>query len=1278
MTEEFDDVPVSHDGNIVEHPIHDVLREDYSAYAASVIEGRALTSALDGMKPVHRAILFAMYQMGCLPTKSSTKSARIVGETIGKYHPHGDGAAYDAMANLTQSWRLQHPLITGQGNFGSIDGDSPAAMRYCFSRDTLLATERGLLRFDELVSEREFDALSDGESLSWQEKPYRVGEHPHLDRHLDNAKIDKGKSEQENYTLATLVSLLENQGIEISRCDFGVSQMPLKGILMKSLNLPEKAVKLVYSGVHETVRVQTQDGYEARCTPNEPFYVRINGVDEDNVGFKEAENLSEYDSIALSRTLVPPQSPICPESGYEDGRLAAQDTWQKAVNRALYDNGNMDSFSLSVPAIPLSDWDFLRFQHPSYVRDFIKGTQEESQSPTEYVLEFAREADCLLVKQLLLAFFGVVTGAAGKDADDNKWLLTINRSDHDLRRFDRFQSDIDWSEYFDEFGGELPMEERLYFSPVQSVEVMGEIPVYDLTVENSHVFTANGMLVHNTEAKLSEIGYHGLFENLNENVVEWQNNYDNKEKEPVILPVSYPVLWVNGTKGIAVGLAADLPTHNLKETVDALLAYQKKPNISEEEIAKIMPAPDFPTGGKVSGLDGYLEALKTGKGQVTVTAHFRLEDGLGNVVWDSKNPDAEKEYDEEKIRKRNRKSADAKLIRNRVLVVYEIAYGVAKGKIFESIQNELRNKSNPMLNEWIAAFQDESNAEEPVRLAFYLKNNVHDAPQIIFNHLCKFAGIRSQIYYKVIALDENKKHGYFGIRRYFETFLDFRRRIVTRRTRYRLDKLSEQLHLLQGLKRVLTDTKRIAGFVELLQQSKTTEDNRKAVMDFYGLDDVQAQAVLAMSISKLSGMELPKILKEVDDKEAQAAQLQGILDNPEQVETIIRDELRAFAKKYGTERMTTLSYENTDLKKEDFIKKEDCIVVLTQEGYIKRSSQDSINAQKRNGKGRQSIEMYEDDKVNMLVNTNSHDYILFFTSKGEVLASKVFDIPDGGNSSRGKHIHNLFPQVNLNYQDIIAMLNVESFDSPQYVLMASAAGKVRRSSLSEYKGALKRNGLSGMTAKDKDYWVSARLCRDNDQVIMVSNQANVLRFALNNENLKPVKRTSIGLDGMRLGKGEILKDVLIVPVEESQMLWKQEERDVLVRDDENGEIIQFGKRFTKTGTEQVNVLDNSLINKGKYLLSVSEKGMGKRTPLDEVVLKSRGGTGANIMRTGKKTGDLFAKAAIVTEDDEVILSAERNAVRIAVKDIAVYGLNTVGISLMDVADSRITDIETVS
>ncbi|MDD3492671.1 MAG: DNA gyrase subunit A [Candidatus Thermoplasmatota archaeon] len=649
-----------------------------------------------------------------------------------------------------------------------------------------------------------------------------------------------------------------------------------------------------------------------------------------------------------------------------------------------------------------------------------------------------------------------------------------------------------------------------------------------------------------------------MLRDLDKETVEWRDNFDGTLKEPVILPAVLPNLLVNGASGIAVGMATNMPPHNLGEVVDALLAYLDDPEQDVPSLMQHLQGPDFPTGGIICGRRGILEAYATGKGIIKLRARTHVE---GDAI-----------------------------------IVTEIPYQTSKAGLLQKIAQLVKKE----VIEGIADLRDESD-RQGVRVVIKLKRDA--MPEVVENQLFKHTGLESTFGIINIALVDGQPK-LLSLKELMQAYVDHRRDIIQKRTTYDLLKARERKHILDGL---LTALESIDRVIELIRASSDAAQAAQQLMEAFSLSELQVKEILSMRLQSLTSMEAESLRAERKEKESLIARLDQILTTPGEIDRVIRQELQEMKERYGDPRRTTIEEGEVDVDMEALIPEEEVVIVVTSQGYIKRLSLDEYRAQNRGGKGLVGIKMKEDDAISNVLVSSTHDYVLIFSDQGIVYAVKGYQIPAGGRHSKGRAVVNLIPIEG----NIRAILSVTDFESGT-LIFATKNGIVKKTHLSRYQN-IRVTGIRALSLKEGDALVKVKLLQGDEKIVLASASGSACVF--NEKEVRPMGRVAAGVIGMRLEEGDEVVDMAIA--------------------------------------------------RGDDILTVTENGYGKRTPLEEYRVTRRGAKGVRTIITNQRNGRVVAVREVSDGDQVVLSSREGMMVRIPVDSIRRQGRNTMGVTLMN-------------
>ncbi len=658
--------------------------------------------------------------------------------------------------------------------------------------------------------------------------------------------------------------------------------------------------------------------------------------------------------------------------------------------------------------------------------------------------------------------------------------------------------------------------------------------------------------------------------------VDFMPNFDETEKEPTVLPARYPNLLVNGTTGIAVGMATNIPPHNLREIIGAVNKIidnqiEEDRDTDIEEILNIVKGPDFPTGGVILGKAGIEEAYRTGKAKIRVRAVSEIEP-MDNG-------------------------------KNRI-VVTEIPYNVNKARLIEKIAELHKDKKI----DGITDLRDES-SREGMRICIELRRDVN--PNIILNQLYKHTQLQDTFGVIMLALVDNQPK-ILNLKEMLTHYLNHQKDVVTRRTKYELNKAEERAHILEGLLIALDN---IDEVIQIIRSSADVSTAKLTLMERFGLSDAQAQAIVDMRLRALTGLERDKIQQEYNELQVLIGKLKAILSDEKVLLSVIKTEITEIAEKYGDDRRTSIGYDEYDISMEDMIPVTNTVVTFTKLGYIKRMNEDNFKAQHRGGKGIKGMDTIDDDYVVEMLMMSSHDYLLFFTNKGRVYRIKAYEIPESSRTSRGIAIVNIL-QLQPD-EKVTAMIPIEDYHEDKYLFMATADGFVKKTKITEYDN-IRKNGLTAITLRDDDKLIEVKLTDGKEDVIMVTKYGQAIRFS--ETEVRPTGRATMGVIGMNLAADDM-------------------------------------------------IIGMQMISQGKSLMTVSENGLGKCTLMTEFNTIHRGGKGVKCYKITEKTGNLIGAKAVEKDDEVMLINTAGTIIRIEVAGTALLSRITSGVKLIDLKEN---------
>ncbi|MFZ5787670.1 MAG: DNA gyrase subunit A [Acidobacteriota bacterium] len=684
----------------------------------------------------------------------------------------------------------------------------------------------------------------------------------------------------------------------------------------------------------------------------------------------------------------------------------------------------------------------------------------------------------------------------------------------------------------------------------------------------------NAAAMRYTEVRLTRLAEEMLGDDLEKETVGWQPNYDGSLQEPTVLPASFPNLLVNGSAGIAVGMATNIPPHNLGEVIDACIEVASNPDVTIAELVTRLPGPDFPTAGIIRGTAGIRQAYETGHGSVQMQARARIE---------------------------HMKKGDRYAI-----IVSELPYQVNKARLVERIAELVQAKEI----DGISDLRDESD-RDGVRVVVELRRDA--VPQVVMNKLYKLTAMQSSFNITLLAIVDNQPR-VLNLKQMLEYFLEHRKEVVTRRTRFDLERARERAHILEGLVIALDHLDEV---ITTIRRSKDPAAAKDALMAKFGLSELQAQAILEMRLQRLTALERDKIVQEHKEILALIKRLETILGDERLVLQIVVEELGEIRRKFATDRLTEILPEEAEFRVEDLIVEEDVVVTVTRSGYIKRSAVSIYRAQRRGGRGRRGAAVKDEDPVEHLFVASTHDVLLVFTSVGKVYWLKVHEVPEASPAARGKAIVNLL-QVGAD-EKVAALVAVKQFDQERFLLFATRQGKVKRTELSAYANQ-RSSGIIAVTLEEGDNLFDVRLTDGDSHVFLGTHKGMAIRF--HESDVRAMGRVAAGVRGIALKKGDFVEVLATFSADDAG--------DILV---------------------------------------VAERGFGKRTPVSEFRVQSRGGSGVMLMRVTPRTGNVAGMRHVDGSEDVLLVTAKGMMIRTRSAEVRKIGRATQGVKLMGLEET---------
>ncbi|HET7174085.1 MAG TPA: intein-containing DNA gyrase subunit A [Nocardioidaceae bacterium] len=1213
------------------------MQRAYIDYAMAVIVGRALPDVRDGLKPVHRRVLYAMYDGGYRPDRGYSKCSRVVGEVMGLYHPHGDSAIYDTLVRLGQPWVMRAPLVGGQGNFGSAGNDRPAAMRYCVTGETRVRTwDEGTVRIADLVpgAEPDSEVQVDLKVLGKDGGPVRATRLFHSGRQRTlrmSTRDGRALTGSPNHPVLTLCSVLGVPTLlwkrldEIQRGDHVVlfGQEPEEW--GETTAWQQHVALLLGAWVSEGFVSQGRAGFN---NVDEAYFAAVLAAYDEVVGgpryvssrrIASGSTLHELDVQRLDALRSSPLSALVglrsvdkrvPEVVWRsnpefkarflqslfhgDGSCSALPRRSVQVSYSTYSDGLARDVQQLLLEFGVSA-QLVRYEHGerkvviSNRRDAWAfavqiGFLGSKQDKLERILAATPAGSRSLSSDHVPFLAGFLRQEGARDKVAAAWLTK-----HNVDRLERWERD--GSQILAALTGAAadvarPLADgRFRYVRVESIEDAGIQDVYSLRVESAdHAFVTDGFVSHNTECKMAPLAME-MVRDIEQDTVDFRPNYDGRSREPVLLPARIPNLLVNGSAGIAVGMATNIPPHNLREVAAGVQWALEHPGAPRDELlAALMervPGPDFPTGALIVGRQGIEDAYRTGRGSVTMRAVVDVEeDAKGRTC----------------------------------LVITQLPYQVNPDNLALKIAQLGDDGRVPGISE----VRDDTSSRTGQRLVVVLKRDA--VARVVLNNLYKHTELQQNFGCNMLALVDDVPRT-LSLDAFVTYWISHQIDVIVRRTRFRLRRAEEQAHIYRGL---VTALDAIDEVIALIRASRTADDARAGLRELLDLDDLQADAILNMQLRKLAALERQATLDRLAELERQIAELTDILGSESRQRQIVSEELAAIVDQYGDERRTQIVPADGELSMEDLVPDEDVVVTITRGGYAKRTKADLYRVQRRGGKGVRGASLRGDDIVEHFFATTNHHWLLFFTTAGRVYRTKAYHLPEAGRDAKGGHVAGL-----LSFQpdeQIAQVLAIRDYDQAPYLVLATRHGLLKKTRLVEYDSP-RQAGLIAVNLREGDELIGAELVSPDDDLLLVSKLAQSVRLTADDHQLRPMGRATSGVTGMKFRAGDELLSMSVIRAED--------------RDYDNPRLFVF---------------------------TVTDGGWAKRTRIGEYRVQGRGGLGIKAMKIGDGRGSLVG-AMIVTPGDEVLaVRASGQVTRSTATDVPAKGRDTMGVRFVNVGD----------
>ncbi|MBR9703893.1 hypothetical protein GOV12_00650 [Candidatus Pacearchaeota archaeon] len=1182
------------ENRVVGSEISTEMKQAYIDYAMSVIVSRALPSAEDGLKPVHRRILYAMKQMG-LEKGMTKKSARIVGDTMGKFHPHGDMAIYDSMVRMAQNFSLRYPLVHGQGNFG------------CFTADTKVKLTDGRdLSFIDLIKENKQGKRNFTFTVN-EDNKIKIAEIKNPRKTRINAEIMKvtlDNGEEIKCTLNHKFMLKTGEYKEAQNLESGDSLMPC----YFRLSTKEDSAKAVgYSMIFQPKLDSWDFVHILSDTWNilNNIYEKASGRIRHHLNFNKLNNNPDNIRRMHWKEHWKTHYNFTSEKHKNDAEYRRK--LAEGRDRFWSDKENRKAYSERMSKRNLKNWKRKDYRDKMTITLSEVNKRYLAEHP-ERIEEIRKTASITMKKMWQIPeykqLFHDKIVASNKRRKTNltgkkKFLnicnylkennIPLNKENYERIRTDIFgiKSFTSWNHGLNKYyegDNNLLLCELNGNHKVVSIEFIKEFEdVYDLTIDKTHNFAlASGIFVHNsmdgdraaasryTEAKLSKIAVE-LLQDIDKETVKFIPNFDNSLKEPIILPGKVPNLLINGSSGIAVGMTTNIPPHNLNEVCDGIIKVINKPKTTIAELMEIIKGPDLPTGGKIVS-ENLKELYENGK------AGFIMR---GKTSIETKK---DKEF----------------------IIITEIPYQVNKSDLIKHIAQLVGEKKLPDIKD----LRDES-SKGKVRIVIELKRGANS--QFTINRLYKSTRLQSRFDAVLVALVAGVPKQ-LNLKQIIEVYIRYRRKIVRKRTDFDLRKAEAREHIVKGL---LIALKNLDAIIKVIKNSKSPAEE---LMKKFRFSKKQVEAILETKLRQLSSMEHDKLKKEEKELLSKIKELKAILGDENEILKIIKRELNEIKKVYGDARRSTIIRSVKDIAEKDLVQKQDVVITITDKGYIKRMPFRVYNEQKRGGKGVIGAELTTEDFVKQIITCSTHDQLLLFTERGRLFWLKAYKVPESRRYGKGQAIVNL---LNIKDDNVTNVMPVKEFSD--YLFLATKNGHVKKIRLELFaKPRLSGVRIINLPLDGSDSVIGVEKIKQED-VMLMTKKGQGIKFSSN--DVRNMGRASYGVTGIKMDKGD---EVVSLGV---------------VREPKNA------------------------------ILTITEKGYGKRSAIEDYRKTKRAGKGVKNIKIADKTGDVVSTINVGNYDKFVVTTKKGIAIRTSVRDIRVMGRATSGVRIIRLATGdRVSDL----